>query len=340
MMVGAIYARTHELEYSRLGGLAKLFPVTMVTFLIAAAGISGVPGFNGYISKTLLHHAIEYVYQYSDSIYLLMAEKLFTVTGALTVCYISRLFISLFLGKRPSNIHDVGPEPASEKAVFSVIAGVILVLGLFPQFVLERVIVPATNIFVFDAYKVDYLLNQNFLSSGDLMGVLIPITAGIILMLTMRKFDLFRLQFPAWLSVEKLIYTPVTGAALVIFSATGKVVENVVDASYVKSPQPLMTISKHISSFDQHATSQIGWHINNGTAKIRDFFYEKWMELINSIMSGLRNVFTQSFRTLMSADQKPKGEKSSILSLANLDFNLMIIVMTLIIILGFTFILS
>ncbi len=365
MMVGAIYVRTHELEFSRLGGLAKYFPVTMIAFLIAAAGISGVPGFNGYISKTLLHHGIEYVYEYSGSIYLLMAEKLFTITGALTVCYITRLFISIFFGKKPSNLHDIKPEPLSERIVFLVIAASVILLGLFPQTVLSKLIVPATGGFVFEPTKVNYLLQQNFINVNDLMGVIIPITAGILLFLFMKKKNVFSNKLPGWLSVEKLLYTPVTGIALNIYTFIGNslektieksyiaspyslvalcspasYMEKVIDNTYVKGPISLAAICQRVSYFDSFYTSTIGNALYKIIVRIRDFIYQKWIDLILFISTAFKTLLIRSFRTLSQVDKKPKEGKASLLSLANLDFNLIIVVITLIIVLGVTFIVS
>lgn len=365
MMVGAVYARTHELEFSRLGGLARYFPVTMIAFLIAVAGISGFPGFNGYISKTLLHHAIEYVYEYSGSVYLLMAEKLFTITGALTVCYISRLFISVFFGKKPAHLKNIKPEPLSEQIVFSVIALFVVLLGLFPQTVLGKIVVPATGSFVFDSYKVDYLLKQNFLNFNDLMGVAIPISAGIVLLLLMGKANIFSYRLPGWLSVEKLVYTPVTGMALSIYTLIGNTIEKATEKTYTaspysltalcgpasymdrfidstctKGPRSLAVICRSVSYFDRFYTSSIGGFINTAIVTLRDFIYQKWMDFIMIILTFFKTLMIRGFRTVLQVDKKPKEGRLTLFNLANLDFNLIIVVITLIIIIGFTFILG
>ncbi|MHC1610353.1 MAG: proton-conducting transporter transmembrane domain-containing protein, partial [Candidatus Methanospirareceae archaeon] len=51
MCMGAVIYSTGRRNLTDLGGLAKKMPVTMITCMIAAFSISGVPGFNGYISK-------------------------------------------------------------------------------------------------------------------------------------------------------------------------------------------------------------------------------------------------------------------------------------------------
>ncbi|MBS4023857.1 MAG: proton-conducting membrane transporter [Dethiobacter sp.] len=101
LMIGAIYLRTKDLNYDRLGGLWRSFPVTAVAFLIAGAAISGFPAFNGYASKTLLHHAIVEALEHRHITSLWFAEKIFVVTSGLTFCYILRLFTTIYQQVEP-----------------------------------------------------------------------------------------------------------------------------------------------------------------------------------------------------------------------------------------------
>ena len=59
MAVGAVIHATGQHVMDRLGGLARRMPVTAATFWIAAFSISGVPGFNGYVSKGMVITASE-----------------------------------------------------------------------------------------------------------------------------------------------------------------------------------------------------------------------------------------------------------------------------------------
>jgi multicomponent Na+:H+ antiporter subunit D len=57
MCMGAVIHATGKHNLTELGGLAKKMPVTMVTCVIAALSISGVVGFNGFVSKGMIIHA-------------------------------------------------------------------------------------------------------------------------------------------------------------------------------------------------------------------------------------------------------------------------------------------
>jgi multicomponent Na+:H+ antiporter subunit D len=59
MCMGAVIYATGKNNLTELGGLARKMPVTMITCVIAALSISGVVGFNGYVSKGMVIHAAQ-----------------------------------------------------------------------------------------------------------------------------------------------------------------------------------------------------------------------------------------------------------------------------------------
>ncbi|MDI6884919.1 MAG: Na(+)/H(+) antiporter subunit D [archaeon] len=59
MCMGAVIYATGKNNLTELGGLAKKMPVTMITCVIAALSISGVVGFNGYVSKGMVIHTAQ-----------------------------------------------------------------------------------------------------------------------------------------------------------------------------------------------------------------------------------------------------------------------------------------
>ena len=59
-------------------------------------GIGGIPLWNGYISKTLLHESIV---EYSTAPVFKAMEWIFLISGGLTVAYMLKLYISIFFEK-------------------------------------------------------------------------------------------------------------------------------------------------------------------------------------------------------------------------------------------------
>lgn len=56
--VGAVIFSVGQADMRKLGGLWRRMPATTVVTCVAGLGIIGIPLFNGFASKTLLHHAI------------------------------------------------------------------------------------------------------------------------------------------------------------------------------------------------------------------------------------------------------------------------------------------
>ena len=60
---GVVYLGTHSLNLNDIRGWGRNKQVLKVLFFVGAASIAGVPGFSGYVSKTLLHESIvEYIH--------------------------------------------------------------------------------------------------------------------------------------------------------------------------------------------------------------------------------------------------------------------------------------
>jgi multicomponent Na+:H+ antiporter subunit D len=59
MCMGAVIYRTGKNNLTDMGGLARKMPITTIACVIAALSISGVIGFNGYVSKGMVIHAAE-----------------------------------------------------------------------------------------------------------------------------------------------------------------------------------------------------------------------------------------------------------------------------------------
>jgi multicomponent Na+:H+ antiporter subunit D len=59
MCIGAAIHRTGEHDLTELGGLARKMPITTAACIVAALSISGVPLFNGFVSKAMIYQAAE-----------------------------------------------------------------------------------------------------------------------------------------------------------------------------------------------------------------------------------------------------------------------------------------
>jgi len=179
--VGAVYYHTHELDMYKLGGLWRNMPVTAVGLFIAACGISGIPLFNGFASKTLLHHAILEAYEFSgktgggQSLNLKIAEVIFMITAGGTFASNMKLFVLTFLGKRDKKYENVKPAPKAMQVAIIMVSTSIVLIGVFPNWLLEHCIGPALAYFNYNPSSHAYHMLYNVHAAKGAAHSIIPI---------------------------------------------------------------------------------------------------------------------------------------------------------------------
>jgi formate hydrogenlyase subunit 3/multisubunit Na+/H+ antiporter MnhD subunit len=95
---GSLLAATGTQDLNRMGGLMRLMPVTAATALVASLSISGVPLFNGFVSKWIIYTATIGGGPYVN--YLPVLGLVAILTSALTLASFVKFFGSAFLGRR------------------------------------------------------------------------------------------------------------------------------------------------------------------------------------------------------------------------------------------------
>lgn len=199
MVVGVIYLRTHELDMYKLGGMWRKFPFTALVCLIAALGITGMPLFNGYASKSILHHAIVEAYEYGHPSFR-YAEMMFTLISAGTVTSFIKLFGFVFVGKMPEKYKKVQGESFMMSLGMGGLAVLIVLIGFFPNFVMDQFIIPATQGYAYSSdFIKKYLMDMNFFNSHDLITMVYVYGIGIAIFYLGIRFHLFHLHLPRWM---------------------------------------------------------------------------------------------------------------------------------------------
>lgn len=109
MVAGVIYMNLHKLDLNEIRGYGRKKPLLAFIYLMGALGIGGMPLWSGYISKTLLHESIvEYTEKLAEdpglSVYfsaghMKLIEWIFLISGGLTVAYMTKLFVAVFVEK-------------------------------------------------------------------------------------------------------------------------------------------------------------------------------------------------------------------------------------------------
>ena len=217
---GIVYANTHSLDLNAVQGFGKDKPLLKGCFVVAAMGIMGIPGFNGYISKTLLHEGIvEYIHMHPAGVDIFrMVEAIFLVSGGFTVAYMTKLFICLFV-KNPVHKHHTsahGYATGRTMAVLAAVCCVILAFGLMPHATMDRIAHSTVHFMGVHApeHSVDYFAFVN------LKGALVSISIGAVLYiglvrnLLIRKDKGYINPYNKKYSIENLVFRPVLFSVL------------------------------------------------------------------------------------------------------------------------------
>ncbi len=202
LAVGAVFYRTGELNMYKLGGLWRKMPFTALFCFIAAFGISGYPFFNGFISKSLLHHAVIESSSFANLGGVNITEIFFILTGAGTITSFIKLTIFTFTGKMPDKYSNVKEAPLWQNMAMLFLVVFIIILGLFPQLILKTFIYPVLHLSGFAEKPVEHLVGFQAFTAENFMGIIECFLVGLVLYFIGTKYGLFHLHFPKWFGVD------------------------------------------------------------------------------------------------------------------------------------------
>ncbi len=226
MAAGVIFMNIHRLDLNEIRGFGRGKPFLNFVFLMGALGIGGVPFWNGYVSKTLLHESIV---EYSREPVFVFAEWAFLISGGLTAAYMLKLYICIFREKnadrgRQAEFDALNGNYINKKSMAAIGISALLLpaLGISPALTVKRIAV----------FGQEFMLLHgeghipHFFSMECLKGGLISIAAGILIYLFIIRRVLMRKEegkeagtdvyspkayvdaWPVWLDLENLIYRP------------------------------------------------------------------------------------------------------------------------------------
>jgi len=220
--VGAVALRAGSVDMYALGGLWRAMPWTFALMLVAAAGITGMPLFNGFVSKCLVHHALEAAVAVGEAPGMRIAERIYLLVCAGTAASFIKLIGLVFLG-RPRGEKGAKPReaPLAMLLAMFLLAIPIVVLGVRPGLLLEGIIEPALAASGFPGGAPEDYLGHYFLSAGDLLTAAATLLLGGALFAAGMRFGWFHLRAPSRVSLDywysraaRALVTACDGAAL------------------------------------------------------------------------------------------------------------------------------
>lgn len=240
MAAGVVFMNAHALDLNEIRGFGRKKPLLKLIFLTGALAIGGIPLFGGYISKTLLHEGI----LECGGGMMKTVEILFLISGGLTIVYMTKLFIAVFVEKNK----DAGKQAEYDKKkpymnpgstfALGVSALVLFFWGLFPHTLMDR----AAR---FGGYFMNPFVVENggettaYFGFSNLRGALISLIIGVFVYLFVIRRLLMREgayvdRWPKWLDMEHLLYRPLLlGFLPVLCGIVCRIFDSVVDIAVV-----------------------------------------------------------------------------------------------------------
>ena len=219
LVAGVVYQNVHSLNLNDIRGFGKRKPLLLSAFLLGSLSLAGVPGFLGYLSKTGIHEAVaEIGFALNSEMLAKSVEYIFLFSGGCTLCYMTKLFVCLFVEKNRNEekqgLYESMEDYAGilQKTAFLIPA--VMTLGLGISFAVKS--------------------ELNYYSFKMMSGSLISISIGIVLYFVMVRLLLMDKNYldlwPKWLDIEEKIYRPLLVSVLpTIFGLATRFLDNITD---------------------------------------------------------------------------------------------------------------
>ena len=137
LVAGAIYYATKETSLDNLSGLARNMKYTTIFFIIGLLAIAGMPPLNGFASKLLIY---ESTFQLNPILAIIAI-----LCSILLLAVFVKVFYSAFMGPKLPKFDNVKEVPKSMLLSMGIIACIIVIFGLFPEFIINNIVEPASN---------------------------------------------------------------------------------------------------------------------------------------------------------------------------------------------------
>lgn len=231
-VAGVIFMNTHRLDLNDIRGFGRNKPLLNAIFLSGALGIAGIPGLNGYVSKTLIHEGIVALQRYlryldGAGIHTFITydmanviEWVFLISGGCTLAYMLKIYICVFIEKNTDTETQADFDAhrpymnTATAAALCLSALISPVLGFTPYRSMNGIVTMCAGPLNIRTTS-EYIL-ENYFTAECLKDGLISIAIGIVIYIgiirtCMMSDDKSRYAdlWPEWLDLENAVYRPV-----------------------------------------------------------------------------------------------------------------------------------
>lgn len=300
LAAGVIFMNLHKLNLNDIRGFGRKKPVLKAVFLGGALGISGVPLFSGYISKTLIHESIvEYTEllktgEVSAVLFgvpaMRLVEWLFLIGGGMTLAYMLKLYIAVFVEKNQDDAmqreYDENKKEMNRvnRILLLCSAFLFLLFGLLPNRIFDRLADMGQSFMGNDTPSVSLA----YFSLENIKGSLISLSIGVLIYVffvrtclmrkktgeALRVYVNFRNEL---LDLENVVYRPFISLLVLVFSTIFRVCDKLLDTLLLFLRKTLYRDSAipHELEEGTAVTHTLGVILDDGNLLINKLFRKK-----------------------------------------------------------------
>lgn len=299
---------SHHHGAKRMLPLWKVLPVAALGALIGALSISGVPPFNGYVSKYLLKKAMDGAGP---------AEIMLMLASVGTVVSFCKFFYFGFVTGRAPVRRGLA---ASMKAAILFTSASCLILGVYPQ-LLQKILPYHSKLTVY--------------SPAGIVNALTFLAAGLAVFIALKKALEREINLPAWLSVEALLYQPLLYRLVLGLTLASRLLDSLLEMAFVGVLAPLRRVAAAAGKFDGQQLPRAGLTVLSKAVSLWDGAYAWSQKRVRAAQLYIRQAELATFFTLIKLDYNPRGDQVyRKLTLMSLDLCIFLVVIILVVVLS------
>lgn len=213
MVAGVVYIYLHELSINHIGGFGKNKKLLKILFFIGICGITAMPGFNGFISKNIIHHALIESKMIYKNLWMSFGDIIFILSSGFTVAYLLKIFIGLFIEEGEGSEYK-GKIKISKVTFFPMIilAFMTIFLGIKGDLVM-KILYKSAEAFNIEPHAIGNFYNIENIKSSIMSVVIGVLIYKFFIRKVLRKGEGVNWWYQNialnWFSLEKNIYIPI-----------------------------------------------------------------------------------------------------------------------------------
>ena len=256
LCAGVVYMNLHRLDLNGVRGFGRGKPLLHACFLTGAVSIACIPPLgSGFNSKSLLHEGIlELIAELSAHGHVVWPyralELLFIFSGGLTVAYMTKLYICLFIEKNADPALQAKYDAMNRRYIRKPAAAALLAasvplpfLGLFGSALLSPCAARSMPFFGQGSPgHVHYFSGENLIGAAESIAVGALVYLLVVRPLLMKASadqslpgkKVYVNRWPAWLDLEDRVYRPLIDLLVSVFSAVFSFIASIPDSKLIR----------------------------------------------------------------------------------------------------------